>query len=101
MPSPPAVTILKSTDEERWELYAALHIREKLANGQAYIRVRRTSRPAPGRGLRPGTVSQRIDIHLSVNDYRICMAHRYFHESGPVTGPDPKLIQIDDLILKQ
>ena len=98
-PATPAALI--STPEERWELYAVLDIRNKLANGQAYLKVMKSKPVAAGRGFPAGTLSEVVNIYLTVNDYRICTAHRYSRGANPVTGPDPKLIQVDDLILKQ
>lgn len=78
-----------------------LDIRNKLANGQAYLKVMKSKPAAARRGFPAGTLSQVVNIYLTINDYRICTAHHYSRGSGPVTGPDPKLIQVDDLILKQ
>ena len=49
-----------------------------------------------------GTRSQLIKIHLTVNNYFICLAHRYISPNGDqLTEPDPKRINIDDLSLIQ
>ena len=88
---------IKFTAEERWELYRILDLRNKLRNGQAYIRPRRTARQPPNGDLAGDTRSQTVDIFLTINDYWICRAHRYIRGSREVTGPDPKYFQIDDL----
>ena len=79
---------VRSTDAERWEIYRALNLREKLRTNQAYLTVRQVSKRDPR--------SQMVEIRLSVNDYMICLAHRF-----GLSGPDPKRFDIDDLSLIQ
>ncbi len=79
------------TDEERWELYRILDLRYKLGNGQAYEEIRSVTR----RG------SRMVNIRLTVNDYLICIAHRFLRPDDLVTGPDPKYFHIDDLRIGQ
>ena len=92
---------IKFTPEERWELYRVLDLRNKLRNGQAYIRPFRTARNRPNGDLPADTRSQTVDILLTINDHRICRAHRYVRGSQEVTGPDPKYFQIDDLEISE
>ena len=43
-----------------------------------------------------------IDIRLTVNDFLICVAHRFVDDTGrELTQPDPKRIEIDELALIQ
>lgn len=43
-----------------------------------------------------------VNIRLTINDYLICIAHRYAIPGGrAVTGPDPKYIRLDQLIISQ
>jgi len=94
--------VIISTDQERWDLYRVLNLSDKLNNGQAYVEVRRTSGRPPQGNFPVGTRSQMVDIRLTINDYRICVAHRYVLRTGEqVTGPDPKYIRIDDLVISQ
>ena len=79
------------TNEERWELYRVLDIRSKLRNGQAYEENRRVMRSG----------SRMVNIRLTVNDYLICIAHRFLGPDGLVTGPDPKYFHIDNLRIGQ
>lgn len=88
---PPNLIDVIWTDEERWELYRILDLRNKLGNGQAYEEIRRVMR----RG------SRIVNIKLTVNDYLICVAHRYLREDGVLKEPDPKYFQIDDLRIGQ
>ena len=98
---------MKTTDEERWELYRVLDLHRKLASGEAYLRPGKTASEPPRRVGKKGTLpnetrSQMVDIYLAINDWFICRAHRYVMPDGSgFTGPDPKLIRIDDLILRQ
>ena len=93
---------VRSTDDERRNLFQVLNLREKLRTSQAYLTVRRESKRGPGRGLPDGTRSQLVEIRLSVNHYLIRIAHRYITPEGRgYTQPDPKRINIDDLALIQ
>ena len=50
----------------------------------------------------PGTRGQMVMITLSGNNWPLCYAHRYVTEdSTPITGPDPKMIAVDDIVLRQ
>lgn len=43
-----------------------------------------------------------VNIKLRINDYLICVAHRYVRSDGvQLTGPDPKYIRLDDLALRE
>ena len=92
-------------DRERRELYRILRLRDKLADGQAFIEVRRTGNFQPEGDFPAGTRSQIVNIRLQVNHYRICVAHRYVIIGGSGwnewTEPDPKSIFIDDLAVKE
>lgn len=92
---------IRATSQERWELYAILDIRNKLRRGQAYIRPRRISKNQPRGDFPENTRSQTVDILLTVNDHRLCRAHRYIRGSQEITGPDPKFFQIDDLEISE
>jgi len=100
-PSSPT-TVVKTTPEERWELYRILDLRNKLRSGLAYIQEKETKRMPPSGEFPEGTRSQMVNIRLKINDYLICVAHRYAIPGGrQVTGPDPKYIRLDDLALRQ
>ncbi|MCI0786356.1 MAG: hypothetical protein J4O09_08585 [Chloroflexi bacterium] len=102
MDSRQQITTLALTDDERWELYAILDIRQKLAKGQVYIVPGRIMSGPPKGDFPPGTRSQMIEIRITVNEWFLCYAHRYVLEDGtPYTEPDPKLIRIDELVFKQ
>ena len=94
--------VINCTDQERREIYRMLDIRRKLASGQAYIKLRKFN-PGPPLGNFPeGTKGRSVDIHLTINDWRICVAQHYVLPDGTDhTEPDPKMIHIDDLILNQ
>ena len=93
---------VRYSDLERRDLYRALNLRAKLNNGQAYLQVRRTSKNHPGGDFPNDVRSKIVDIRLTVNDYRICVAHRYVHLDGrEYLEPDPKSIRIDALELIQ
>ena len=79
------------TDEERWELYRILDLRYKLRNGQAYEETKRIMK----RG------SMMVNIRLTVNDYLICVAHRYLREDGVLKETDSKYFKIDTLRIGQ
>ena len=43
-----------------------------------------------------------VTIVLNDNDWPLCYAHRYVKEdSTPITGPDPKNIAVDEIVLRQ
>jgi hypothetical protein len=91
-----------STDQERRDIYRALNLREKLLTSQAYLTVLSESNNHPGGNFPFGTRSQMVEIHLAVNHFVICLAHRYVWPNGnQMTEPDPKRITIDDLSLIQ
>ena len=91
---------VRSSDQERREIYRVLHIRDKLISGQAYLTVRWEGKNRPRGNFPAGSRSQIVDIRLAINDYLICMAHRYVDGVGrEITEPDPKRIEIDDLAL--
>ena len=98
---------IKTTDQERWELYGILDLREKLSCGEAYLRPGKMASGPPTYSGKKGTLpteagSQMVDIHLTINDWFICRAHRYvMPDESELTGPDPKLIRMDDLVLQQ
>ncbi len=79
---------VRSTDDDRRELYQVLNLREKLRTGQAYLNEVRVSKHDPR--------SRMVQVRLTVNDYAICLAHQFGH-----SGPDPKRIDIDDLSYTQ
>ena len=58
---------------------------------------------SPPRGnFPPGSRSQIVSIRLAVNDWLLCLAHRYTGPDGEeLTEPDPKYIQLDDVVFKQ
>ena len=91
-----------STDKERRDIYRALNFGEKLRTSQAYLIIVEEGKNHPGGNFPIGTRSQIVRIHLAINDYFICLTHRY---NGPnseeLTEPDPKSINIDDLSLIQ
>ena len=94
--------MVNTTPEERWELYLILDLRNKLRTGLAYLEERKTSINPPGGDFPPGTRSQMVNIRLKINDYLICIAHRYTVPGGrQVTDPDPKYIRLDHLVLSQ
>ena len=94
---------LATTDYERRELYRALDIRAKLANGQLYRQTyRESSGPPPYGNFPPGVRSRMIYIKLAVNDWVLCLAHHYVNADGSdYTEPDPKWIRVDDVLFKQ
>ena len=93
---------IPTTDDERYELYRILDIRQKLESGQARIVESRVMSRSAGRHFPPGTRSRMVRIYLTVNDWLICYAHQYVSSTGtPITGPDPKWIGIDDVVFKQ
>ena len=95
-------SIIGFTEDERWELYAILDLRNKLSSGQARINERRTSKQRPGREGEGQVRSQIVEIRLTVNEYLICLAHRMIDENDhPLTEPDPKSFRIDDLRIRQ
>ena len=89
------------SDLERWELYRTLNLRIKLNEGQAYLESRQTSSKPPPGDFPEDARSQMVNIKLTVNDYLICIAHQYVRPNGPLTGPDPKYFQIDDLRIRE
>ena len=83
------------------DLYRALNLRDKLATGQAILEPRGQSALNYHTGDYGDRVKgQMVNITLSVNGYRICIAHRMLLAGKPPTEPDPKYIQIDDLRLR-
>ena len=88
---------IQATPEELWELYSVLDIRNKLENGQAYIRPYRTGNQQPEGDFPRGTRGQMVEIRLTVNDHLLCRAHRYILGNREITGPDPKYFRIDNL----
>ena len=93
---------VRSTDQERRDIYRALDLREKLRTSQAYLTVVYEGKNHPGGTFPIGTHSQMVEIHLSANGYVICLAHRYVWANGDqMTEPDPKRITVDDLSLIQ
>ena len=95
-------TIIRSSDRERREIYRVLNITNKLLTGQAYLTVRWEGKNQPRGDFPPGSRSQIVDISLTVNDYLICVAHRFVDAEGhPLTQPDPKRVDIDDLIIRE
>jgi len=94
--------VIQTTKAERLEIYNALDIKGKLASGQAYMRTAWTGTRQPRGNFPRGTRSRTVEIFLSVNDYFICMAHRYVGRHGiAITEPDPKYIHIDDVVFSQ
>ena len=94
--------MVKTTPEERWELYRILDLRIKLRDGLAYLEEKKTSRTPPAGDFPEGTRSQIVNVRLKINDYLICIAHRYaIPGDRQVTGPDPKYSRLDDLVLRQ
>ena len=80
------------------DLYDTLNLRSKLESGQAILELRDAGPEHIGQYgdlLR----SQTFNIRLSVNDHKICVAHRMLRNDGSVTEPDPKYIHIDELKL--
>lgn len=50
----------------------------------------------------PGTRGRMVDIFLTVNDWRLCVANQFVDADGiELTGPDPKYIRIDDVVFMQ
>lgn len=93
---------LKSTDEERREIYRALDIKRKIENGQVYMRTRRLHKGPPSGDFPEGTRSRLVEIYLTENDWYLCLAQHYIRPDGTDhTEPDPKYLRIDNLILKQ
>lgn len=83
------------------DLYRVLSLRDKLATGQAILEPLGKSTPDYHTGDYGDRVkSQMVNITLSVNGYRICVAHRMLIDGKPPTEPDPKYIRIDELILR-
>ena len=94
--------VLRVADEERWELYRVLDVRGKLENGQAYLRHKRLMTGPPKGDWPPGTRGRMVDILLTVNDWKLCVANQFVDADGvELTEPDPKYIQIDDVAFKQ
>ena len=86
---------------ERRELFRILDIINKLASHQVRLVERKTGKRAPPT-FPAGTVGQMFEIRFVINDYEICLAHRYVGPNGqPLTELDPKWFHIDDLIIKQ
>ena len=91
-----------TSDSERRALYHILQVRAKLADGRAYIVVVREMTSPPRGNFPTGSRSQIVSIRLSVNDWLLCLAHRYVGPDGEeLTEPDPKYIQLDDVVFKQ
>lgn len=86
------------TAQEMRDLYRVLNLREKLESGQAVLETRWTA-PNYHTGVYGDVVkSQTVDIKLTVNGYRICVAHRMLKQDGSLpTEPDPKYIHVDEL----
>ena len=77
-------------------------VRRKIEEGQTYIEVNRVSSRPPRGNFPRGGRSRMIIIRLTVDDWPLCYAHHYVNADGSnFTGPDPKWIQIDDVIFKQ
>ena len=83
------------------DLYRVVNLRDKLASGQAILEPRGKSALNYHTGDYGDSVKgQMVNITLSVNGYRICIAHRMLSAGKPPTEPDPKYIQIDELRLR-
>ena len=93
---------VRVSDQTRREIYGVLNLRDKIESGQAYLETRRNHRRQPDGDFPPGTRSEMVNIRLSINDFLICVAHRYITDQGrSYTQADPKRINIDDLSLVQ
>ena len=94
--------IVETTDEERYELYRILDIRRKLEDGQAYLEEIRVISRNPKGNFPPGTYSRMVRIRLSINGWVLGYAHQYISAGGVGgTGPDPKMIRVDDVVFRQ
>ena len=83
------------------DLYRVLNLRDKLESGQAILEPRGKSVLNYHTGIYGDEInSQMVNITLTANGYRICVAHRMLIEGAPPTEPDPKYIQIDELRLR-
>ena len=95
---------IRVDDDVRREVYRVLNLRDKLETGQAYIEVRHTHPHQPDGDFPAGTRGQIPNLKLAVNDFRICVAHRFvvvLDNFRPLGQPDPKRIDIDELSLIQ
>ena len=93
---------VRSSDQERREIYRALRIRDKLLSGQAYLTIKKRweGKTTPKGNFPEGSRSQMVDVSLTINDHLLCIAHRYVDGMGRgITEPDPKRFEIDDLAL--
>ena len=81
------------------DMYRVLNLRSKLESGQAVLERRKLGDlhiAEYGDEVR----SETLNIKLAINNYRICVAHRYLKPDGsPHTEPDPKHIHVDELKL--
>jgi hypothetical protein len=83
------------------DLYWALNLKDKLESGQAILEPRGKIALDYHTGIYGDPIkSQLVNIKLSVNGYRICVAHRMLIEGSSPTEPDPKYFQIDELKIR-
>ena len=88
------------TAQEMQDLYRVLNLMDKLKSGQAILEPRPTKINYHTGTYGDQITSQIVDIKLSTNGYRICVAHRMLIDGSPPTEPDPKYIHIDQLKIR-